>query len=65
MTLMFAEWKRLYVTINEALASPVEVYMESDSGATESFSFNKFMLDQDVNWHGPFVMVEDNEDSDG
>ena len=39
--------------------------MESDSGSTESFSFNKFMLDQDVNWRGPFVMVEDDEDSNG
>ncbi len=41
----------------------LDTYMEDSSGHVERFSFDKFLLDEERSWRGPYLLSE--EDSDG
>lgn len=37
----------------------LDTYMEDSTGKVEHFSFDKFMLDEERSWRGPYIMCED------
>ena len=55
--------KQRYLTVQEANSVDgfLQTYMESDDGTEEKFSFDRFMLEQDKRWDGPYL-IGDSDD---